>query len=156
MKSAMFRIAKTGLTMVLSLACALSSAATFVLDDSQSQVLNGALPLQWRSISPAKGDHQVVGTTRVNVRINTEAWQGKTGRIFMVLPAQTGSSVLAQWQTQGLLLGGQLSSGNRALVWQGTISQTMIEDVMTVTIQADGRKLQSAALLRFHFELDLP
>jgi hypothetical protein len=131
-------------------------AETVRLDDSQSQVLQPQIGLQWRSISPAKNDHQVGGTTRVQIRLNTQAWIGKTGRIFMALPAQPGAQVSAQWQTQGMLLSGQLLSGSRALVWQGKISQGLMEDVLNVSVQADGRLLQSQQALRFHFELDMP
>jgi hypothetical protein len=131
-------------------------AATVLLDDSQSQVLQPQLALQWRSISPAKDDHQVVGNTRVQIRLNTQAWIGQTGRIFMALPSQPGAQVQVQWQSQGMFINGQLLSGSRALVWQGKISQGMLEDVLSISLQTDGRLLQSQQALRFHFELDVP
>jgi hypothetical protein len=131
-------------------------AATVILDDSQSQVIQAQLPMQWRSISPSRGDHQVIGSTRVQVRLNTQAWIGQTGRIFMALPAQPSAPVQAQWQTQGMLLPGQLQSGSRTQIWAGKITQPLMEDVMTVIIHTDGRHLQTQQLLRFHFELDLP
>jgi hypothetical protein len=133
-----------------------AQAATVLLDDSQSQVLEPQITLQWRSISPAKNDHQVVGSTRVQIRLNTQAWIGQTGRIFMALPAQPGAQVQVQWQSQGMFINGQLLSGSRALVWQGKISQTMLEDVLSISLQTDGRLLQSQQALRFHFELDVP
>jgi hypothetical protein len=133
-----------------------AQAATVLLDDSQSQVLSPQLSLQWRSISPAQGDHQVVGNTRVQIRLNTQAFVGQTGRIFMALPAQPGAQVSVQWQTQGMFISGQLLSGSRVLVWQGKITQVILEDVMSISLQTDGRTLQSQQALRFHFELDLP
>jgi hypothetical protein len=141
------------LTAALSLS---AQAATVLLDDSQSQVLEPQIALQWRSISPAKNDHQVVGSTRVQIRLNTQAWIGQTGRIFMALPAQPGAQVNVQWQSQGMFINGQLLSGSRTLVWQGKISQTMLEDVLSISLQTDGRLLQSQQALRFHFELDVP
>jgi hypothetical protein len=141
----------------LALACSqLSLAATVLLDDSQSQVLQPQLGLQWRSISPAQDDHQVIGSTRVQIRLNTQAWIGQTGRIFMALPAQPGAQIQVQWQSQGMFINGQLLSGSRTLVWQGKINQAMLEDVLSVSLQTDGRKLQSQQALRFHFELELP
>jgi hypothetical protein len=145
------------MTVVLGLWVGLPvQAVTVILDDSQSQVLAPQVPLQWRSISPSQGDHQVVGSARVQIRLDTRAWIGKTGRIFLALPAQPGTSVQAQWQAQGALLSGQLSSGSRGLVWQGVITQAVMEDVLQVAVQTDGRMLQSPQALRFHFELDLP
>jgi hypothetical protein len=144
------------ISLILSWAASLAQATTVRLDDSQSQVLQPQLGLQWRSISPAQGDHQVVGGTRVQIRLNTLAIMGQTGRIFMALPAQPGSSVQVNWQTQGLLLNGQLISGSRTLVWQGKITAAVLEDVLSINLQTDGRFLQSQQALRFHFEWDVP
>jgi hypothetical protein len=133
-----------------------AAAATFLVDDSQSQVLEPNLGLRWRSISPSSGDHQVQGSTRVQVRLDTRAWAGKTARIYMALPSQPGAVVQAQWQTQGPMVNGNLSSGQRSLVWSGTVPGALLEDVLTVTVQADGRLLSAPQLLRFYFEIDLP
>jgi hypothetical protein len=131
-------------------------AATYLVDDSQSTVLDANLPLQWRTLSPSGGDHQVQGVTRVQVRLDTRAWAGKTGRMYMALPAQPNAVVQARWQAQGPLLNGQLSSGQRGLVWTGIVPTTLLEDVLTVTVLTDGRLLSTAQLLRFYFEMDLP
>jgi hypothetical protein len=144
------------ISLALSLGAALAQATTVRLDDSQSQVLQPQLGMQWRSISPAQGDHQVVGSTRVQVRINTQAIIGQTGRIFMALPAQPGAPVQVNWQTQGIFINGQLLSGSRTLVWQGKITAAMLEDVLSISLQTDGRFLQSQQALRFHFEWDVP
>ncbi len=131
-------------------------AATFVVDDSKSVVLDPNIPLQWRSLSPSKGDHAVQGVTRVQLRLDTSAWVGKFGRIYMVLPAQPNGLVKASWQTQGQLLNGQLNSGQRGLVWSGVLPRALLEDLMTVTIISDGRLLATSQALRFTFEIDLP
>ena len=147
------------LVLVVGLALALDNpaqAASFPVDDSRSTVQDGSLPMQWRSISPARGDHQVQGVTRVQLKLDTRQWVGQFGRIYMSLPAQPSSQLQASWRTQGPLLSGQLSSGQRGLIWSGVIASAMLEDVLTVTIQTDGRLLSSAQLLRFSFEIDLP
>ena len=133
-----------------------AGAATFLVDDSQSTVLDANLPLQWRSLSPAGSDHQVQGVTRVQVKLDARAWVGKSVRMYMALPAQAGGVVQARWQALGPLLSGQLSSGQRGLVWSGVVPTPVLEDVFTVTIQTDGRLLSSAQLLRFYFEVDVP
>ena len=133
-----------------------ASAATFPIDDSRSTVLEPNLPLQWRTLSPSQGDHIMQGTTRVQIRLDTRAWVGKMGRIYMTLPAQANGTLVAAWRTQGPLLSGQLNSGARGLVWSGVIPAVALDDVLTVTIQTDGRYLSSAQLLRFAFEIDVP
>lgn len=133
-----------------------AKAVTFPVDDSRSTVLEPNLPMQWRSLSPSRGDHQVQGITRVQIKLDTRNWVGQSGRIYMALPAQPGAQVQANWRTQGPLLSGQLNSGQRGLIWSGLISTASLEDVLTVTVQTDGRSLSSAQLLRFYFEIDLP
>ena len=136
---------------------AIGHAGTFTVDDSQSQVLDGNMPMRWRSVSPARGDHIVQGATRVQVRLNTAAWVGKSVRIYMALPAQPHGNVLAAWQTQSnVLLSGQLNSGQRGLVWSGVVPSALLEDTMVVTVQTDGRLLAAAQSLRFYFEVDVP
>ena len=147
------------LVLVVGLALALdgpAQAATFAVDDSRSTVQDASLPMQWRSISPAQGDHQVQGVTRVQLKLDTRQWVGQFGRIYMTLPAQPSAVLQARWRTQGPLLSGQLSSGQRGLIWSGVIATGLLEDVLTVTMQTDGRLLSSTQLLRFSFEIDVP
>lgn len=147
------------LIIVVGLSAAFQSpaaAVTFPVDDSRSTVLDSSLPMQWRSLSPSRGDHQVQGITRVQIKLDTRNWVGQFGRIYMALPAQPGAQVQANWRTQGPLLSGQLNSGQRGLIWSGLIPAASLDDVLTVTVQTDGRSLSSAQLLRFFFEIDLP
>ena len=131
-------------------------AAAFLVDDSKSTVLDANLPLQWRSLSPSSGDHTVQGVTKVQVRLDTSPWVGKFGRIYMALPQQPNGIVSAKWQTQGTLLAGQASSVQRGLVWSGVVPRPLLDDVLTVVIETDGRLLSTAQVLRFYFEIDLP
>ncbi len=153
MTSTPFKVLMLGVALALHAA---AFGATFLVDDSKSTVLDANLPLQWRSQSPSNGDHAVQGVTRVQVRLDTSAWVGRSARIYMALPAQPIGLVKASWQTQGQLLSGQLNSGQRGLVWSGPVPKAVLEDVMTVTIVSDGRLLSAAQLLRFYFEIDLP
>lgn len=152
-----FRLPSVASTFLLGMCMTIPAiSATFLVDDSRSTVQDGNLAMQWRTLSPASGDHIVQGLTRVQVRLDTRAWVGKSGRIYMALPAQPGGSISAIWQTQGTLLAGQLQSGQRGLVWSGVIPGPQLEDVMTVTVQTDGRLLANTQILRFYFEIDVP
>ena len=150
------RLLRIGVLVVTSLVSAGAQAATFLVDDSKTTVLDANVPLQWRSLSPSSGDHTVLGVTRVQVRLDVTTWVGKFGRIYMALPAQPNGVVTARWQSQGQLLSGQLKSGQRGMVWSGVVPKALLEDVMTVTIESDGRLLSTAQSLRFSFEIDLP
>ncbi len=135
---------------------AASAALTpVVIDDSATVVLDSAPRMTWRSLTPKNRDDAIVGRTRVNVKLATAAWLGKTGRIYMVLPAESTGSVKITWRTQGLLLEGQLAPGGRTLVYSGPIRLPRMEDVMDVQIEADGVRLSNTQHLRFHFEIDV-
>jgi len=132
-----------------------SHAATYRLDDSASQPVPPNAQMQWRSPIPGRsGDHDVESRLIVNVRIDTRAWVGRTGRIYMVLPQDSGPRVSAQWQTQGRLLAGRLQSGERAQVYAGSITQVMLEDQMQVYLRTDGRWMNNTRRLTFYFEMD--
>lgn len=144
------------LSLCLLLLAAISNAATFPVDDSGSQPVEAQAPMKWRSLSPARGnDHAVEGITQVNIRLLTQPWQGKQGRIYMTLAPQAIGQVDVEWTTQGKLLPGKLVSGQRGLVFAGTISTQKMEDLMTVVIRSDGRLLSAPQRLRFGFEIDV-
>ena len=125
------------------------------IDDSATVVLDGTLAMNWRSVTPKSGDNAVVGRTRVNVKLATAPWLGKSGRIYMGLPAESTGSIKVAWRGNGLLLDGQLVPGGRTLVYSGTIREKRMEDVLEVNIEADGVRLSNVQQLRFYFEIDV-
>ena len=111
--------------------------------------------MNWRSVIPKNRDNAIVGRTRVNMRLATAPWLGKTGKIYMLLPAESTGTVKIKWRSQGLLLDGQLAPGGRTLVYSGVIRERRMEDVLDVQIEADGTRISNAQQLRFHFEIDV-
>ena len=132
-----------------------ATSRTALIDDSATVVLDGTPAMNWRSITPKSRDNAIVGRTRVNVRLATAPWLGKSGRIYMVLPAESTGSVKINWRSHGLLLDGQLVPGGRTLVYSGMIREKRMEDILEVQIEADGVRLSSVQQLRFHFEMDV-
>lgn len=135
---------------------AIALAATFPVDDSASQPVEATTPMRWRSLSPARGnDHIVEGASQVNIKLATQPWLGKTGRIYMTLPPQPIGQVEVEWRTQGTLQSGRLVSGQRGLVYAGRINSVKLEDIFSVTVRSDGRLLSVPQRLRFGFEIDV-
>ena len=126
-----------------------------VIDDSATVVLDSTPEMKWRSVTPKNRDNAIVGQTRVNVKLATAPWLGKSGKIYMVLPGQSTGSVKIAWRSHGLLLDGRLVPGGRTLVYSGTIRERRMEDVLEVQIEADGIRLSNSQKLRFHFEIDV-
>lgn len=130
-------------------------AGPVVIDDSATVVLDGTPTMSWRSVTPKSRDNAIVGRTRVNVKLVTAPWLGRSGKIYMVLPAESTGSVKIAWRSHGVLLEGQLVPGGRTLVYSGTIRERRMEDVLDVQIEADGIRLSRSQQLRFQFEIDV-
>ena len=132
-----------------------AAAKTTVIDDSGTLPYNANAPMQWQALAPRRAPNNLMdGSTTLQVRLNVAPWLNRTGRIFMVMPAQQPGPIQVAWTTQGRLLPGQMISGTRALVYSGLISSPVINEVMTIKLIVDGRKMSQAYQLNFHFEID--
>lgn len=132
-------------------------AETVRLDDSATQVIPPNAYWEWAPGSLRQGINTVHMNLRVEVRIDTRAWAGRQGRIYLVLPVDAGGPVTAEWTTQGRLLGGRLVSGERALVYAGAIPGPVLEDSLRMHLATDVRRMDTETQrLAFHFELDTP
>jgi hypothetical protein len=141
-------------TALCLLTAAHAWASPFRLDDSQSHTVPPTVQMQWRAIAPGQPDAGMEAWVRVNVRIATREWVGRSGRVYMVLPRDQTSSIEASWTTQGRLLPGRLVSGERALVYAGTLPADTLEDQLLVRLRSPADWSTSSRRLNFHFELD--
>ncbi|MCV0438573.1 MAG: hypothetical protein K5880_08060 [Hydrogenophaga sp.] len=126
------------------------------LDDSLSHTVPPNVQMQWL---PLKSGQAFAGGmeawVRVNIRIDTRDWMGRSGRIYMVLPRDQASDIEAVWTTQGRLQAGRLVSGERTLVFAGTIPAATLEDQIHVRLRSNADWTSSSRRLNFHFELDV-
>jgi hypothetical protein len=125
------------------------------LDDSASHTVPPNVQMQWRPLSARGGaEPGMEAWLRVNLRIDTREWVGRSGRIYMVLPRDQASSIEAVWTTQGRLLPGRLVSGERTLVHAGAITTATLEDQILVRLRSGADWQGNSRRLNFHFELD--
>ena len=125
------------------------------LDDSGSHTVPPNVQMQWRPLTPRSGaDSGMEAWLRVNVRIDTRAWSARSGRVYMVLPRDESSTIEAVWTTQGRLMPGRLLSGDRALVFAGTLSGPLLEDQLSMRLRSGSDWNSNTRRLNFHFEFD--
>lgn len=125
------------------------------LDDSGSHTVPPQAQMQWRPLSARGGnDPGMEAWLRVNLRIATADWAGRSGRLYMVLPRDESSTVEAVWTTQGRLLPGRLVSGERALVYAGVLPGPQLEEQLAVRLRTGSDWQGSNRRLNFHFEFD--
>jgi hypothetical protein len=143
--------------LVLALLLAGSAQAdTYPVDDSASQVLDSNVRMQWVAIAPGRGSSpNVVGQTTVIVRLDVADWQGRNGRIFMLLPARPDGEIEATWTTRGRLQPGSMRSGERATVFAGPVTTDAIEDTLVIRITTNGEHLERVEALEFSFEIEV-
>ena len=146
----------SSLAFVLSLALSGPAHANpHRLDDSLSHTVPANAQMQWRPQTSADPNAGVQASVRVNVRIDTSDWVGRTGRVYMVLPRDEASTMEAEWTTNGTLLPGRLVSGERTLVYAGRIAGTTLQDQMQVRLRSAPDWQSSSRRLTFYFELDV-
>lgn len=143
--------------LLLAFATMPSLAATYVVDDSSTIPYETNVVTRWRD--GAGGGRQmsndIEGGATITLRLNVQPWLNRQGRVYLVLPQQPVGVVNVEWSTQGRLLPGRLQSGERTLVFAGPIRTTTLEDTFNVRVVADGRRVNAAQRLKFHFEIDV-
>jgi hypothetical protein len=153
------RYSSRGISILILMAVLSSGtlqAETFVVDDSRSQVLDSNVRMFWESLAPGRGrSSQVIGQTTVIVRLDVAPWEGRQGRVFMLLPPRTEAAVEAQWTTRGPLQPGRLRSGERAMVFAGRIPSSLLEDTLVIRLSTDGDSLVRDESLQFSFEIEV-
>ena len=73
----------------------------------------------------------------------------------MTLPRTAGPTVRASWRTGGTLLPGTLVSGDRSVVYAGTINSPLLRDLIDIELEADGARLARPEALAFGFEIEI-
>jgi len=152
-----FRVrATSSWALVVFLACSPTQAETYPVDDSRSQVLDSNVRMFWESLAPGRGRSSlVVGQTTVIVRLDVAPWEGRSGRIFMRLPARPEAPIEVRWTTRGPLQPGVLRSGERSTVFAGPITASLIEDTLVIRLTTDGDTLERDESLEFSFEIEV-
>jgi hypothetical protein len=140
--------------LLLVLGAAGARAETHRLEDPLSHTVPPTAQMEWLPQTPGQRDGGMETWVRVNVQIETRPWLGRRGSIYMVLPRDQSSTIEAVWTANGPLRSGRLVSGERALVWAGTIASETLRDQLQVRLRS-GPDWQSASRrLNFHFEFD--
>ena len=151
--------APSAAALVLALAATATAshaaAATYRVDDSASLPAESTALLRWRQPAPSRATDAVLeGGTTVTVRLNLAPWLDRQARLYLVLPQQGSALVKARWRTQGRLLPGEITPGQRVIVYQGPITTPFLEETLAISFEADGNRLPGQQRLEFHFEID--
>jgi len=148
------------LLLALSLASLIparvAATTSIPIDDSGTQLLEPAVSMRWQSAIPQRSGNNrlMTGTTQVRLRMNVSRWMRHYAHIYLVLPAQPPGSIIASWNTEGVLRPGKVSSGSRTLIYAGPIMQPFMQDVLTMQFIVDGTLMQRPTQVNFRLEMD--
>lgn len=132
-----------------------ATAATYRVDDSGTLPMESSALLRWRQTAPSRTrDDTLEGVTAVATRLNLAPWIDQDASLYLVFPLQDSAATRVSWTTQGRLLPGEISPGDRVLVYRGRITSPVLEETLTLRIEADGSRLARVQQLNFHFEID--
>jgi hypothetical protein len=132
-----------------------ATAATYRVDDSGTLPMESSALLRWRQTAPSRTrDDTLEGVTAVAARLNLAPWIDQDASLYLVFPLQDSAATRVSWTTQGRLLPGEISPGDRVLVYRGRITSPVLEETLTLRIEADGNRLARVQRLNFHFEID--
>lgn len=133
-----------------------AAAAIYRVDDTGTVVGQPVTPMRWRHLVPGRAaDNTVEGRVPVALRLNLGNWLNRQARIYMALAPTEGEQLLVAWRTQGRLLPGQMRGGSRAVVFEGVVREAFLQETLLLELTADGRKLERAQSLEFHFEIEV-
>lgn len=150
----------TGRAAAIALALLVWSSAgqtgTVRLDDTLTHTVPANVQMQWRPFVRGERDAGMEAWVRVNVRIDTREWMGRSGQVYLVLDSDDTSAMEAEWTTEGRLLAGRIRSGERTLVYSGTLTTATLDDQLVMRLRSLSDWRGSTRRLNFHFEFDTP
>lgn len=155
-----------GLVLIL---CA-SGLSAEVLDDSLSPRQQYRFQFEWvdEADSLAGGpsadteiDDGMVGyLSDVDVRLDTSAYVGQRARIYLSLPritqgAPADSPLRLSWTTNGLFNSGEVTTGQRALLFEGRVTESVTRELFDFVIHFDSRVMDRTLKLDSVYEIEI-
>lgn len=136
------------------------------LDDSLSPQQQINIELDWKHHSAgdeldARGFNAVVAHARnVDTRLDTADFVDTKARIFLELPIQVRGlnnpqRLTVSWTTNGLFQDGEVTPGNRRLIFEGNITTPVMRDIFNFTFEVDARFLTQTLRLEPIYEIEI-
>jgi len=141
---------------------------------SQAQRLSDALSPQqqinikfdWKhqtagdELDPKEFNAVVAHARNVDTRLDTSDFVDTRARIFLELPVQVRGlnnpqRLSVSWTTNGLFQNGEVTPGNRRLIFEGRITEPVMRDIFNFTFEMDARFLSEMLRLEPIYEIEI-
>lgn len=153
------------LLAAFAMAALAAAAAPIRLDDSASPKARIEAAPRWLGEQEAAGNRdwlhaQVAEATNVEVRLDTRAFVGRKGRIYLVVPdpvpgllSPTGLRV--SWLSRGGFSSGAAVPGSRTVVYDGGITSPVTVARLDFRFELDARYVGRGLRIEPYFEIEL-
>lgn len=156
---------KHSLKLLLGL-CLQGNALAGILDDSLSPRQQLDLDLVWKyqgntaGLSDTEYNRVMAQARNVDTRLDTSPYIGSRARIFLALPIvirglANPSSLELSWTTGGLFNAGRVTPGTRQLIYEGSVTEPVMRDIINFTFELDARYLQQTVRLEPVYEIEI-
>lgn len=136
------------------------------LDDALSPRQQHDLDLVWKhtgntdALSAQEFNSVIASARNVDTRLDTSRYTGSQARIFLELPIllrglTQPSSLQLSWTTNGLFSAGQVTPGNRQLIFEGPITDEVMRDIFNFTFELDARYLTQTLRLEPVYDIEI-
>ena len=155
---------RRALLAALVLAAGGALAAPVRLDDSASPKARIDIAPRWLGEHEYTGDRDwlhamVAEAANVEVRLDTRAFVGRRGRVYLAIPAQvpgllSPTALRVSWQSRGGFASGEASPGSRTLVYDGAITSPVTVVRLDFRFELDARYVGPGLRVDPYFEID--
>lgn len=136
------------------------------LDDSLSPQQQINIEFDWKHHNAGddldiKEFNAVIARARnVDTRLDTSDFVAMQARIFLELPIQVRGlnnpqRLAVSWTTNGLFQDGEVTAGNRRLIFEGRITEPVMRDIFNFTFEVDARFLTELLRLEPVYEIEI-
>lgn len=152
------------LLAALAFAAGGAFAAPVRLDDSASPKARIDVAPRWLAEYESPGNRDwlhamVAEAANVEVRLDTRAYAGRRGRIYLAIPAQvpgllSPTALRVTWLSRGVFASGEAVPGSRTLVYDGAIAAPYTVVRLDFRFELDSRYVGPGLRVDPYFEID--
>jgi len=108
-------------------------------------------------VTSRKPTRAVVQVGRVDYRLNTARYAGRSARIYFVVPAlinglRSASGLRVEWRGGSIFTPGSARGGDRQLVWSGVVPGPWMTESLDLSFEVELAQVQLQADGQFGFE----
>ncbi|MDX1697936.1 MAG: hypothetical protein R3308_06580 [Thiohalobacterales bacterium] len=136
------------------------------LDDTLSPVQNIDMQVDWThryrldELSEDQLNALEAHYDNYELRLNTSSYVGRRVRIYLALPVtirglDDPGALRLSWTTRGDFVDGTVTPGSRTLMFDGTVDDVVLVDILDFTLEIDSRAFSAPINFEPDYEIEI-